>query len=203
MKKHVFALLALASTVMGAGLQGSECCDEGFYVGGFAGVNFLQNIEKHGVDAKFKTGFAGGIAGGYKFRNNVRGEAEFAYRRNTLKSISFDDESLDLHGSKLTAETYSVMGNVYYDFDMNCWGCMSYGFTPYIGVGAGWAQNKIKASSHDIEISGKDSGFAYQGIAGVSYRICHKTDLGLEYRYFASKHDFRDHTVAITAKRYF
>lgn len=197
MKKHVFALLALASTLMGAGLQGSECCDEGFYVGGFAGVNFLQNLEKHGVEAKFKTGFAGGIAGGYKFRNNVRVEGEFAYRRNTLKSISFDGENDDLHGVKVTAETYAVMGNVYYDFDMGC------GWTPYLGAGAGWAQNRVKASSHDVEISGKDSGFAYQGIAGVSYRICPKTDLGLEYRYFASKNDLRDHAVAFTAKRYF
>lgn len=195
MKKHLLTLLAAASTFMGAHLQGSECSDDGVYVGGFAGVNFLQDMNKKVDHAKFKPGFAGGLSLGYKFENNIRVEGEFAFRRNVLRS--FNGQNLATHSVKMAVETYSVMGNVLYDFDL----CSDW--TPYIGFGLGYAQNKAKVDHKNFDLSFKDDGFAYQGIAGVSYKICNKTNVGLEYRYFASKSEIKDHALALSLRRSF
>lgn len=213
MKRQVFALLALVSTFVGVGLQGSDGCYNGcgfggfgcgegnFYVGGFAGVNFLQSINKHHVDAKFKTGFAGGVSLGYEWQNNIRVEGEFAYRRNVLRSISFHDDDLDLHGTHLTVQTYTAMGNLLYDFDL----CSDW--TPYVGFGLGYAWNKVSISNHhhhhDFNWSRKNGGFAYQAIVGIGYKVFCETDIGLEYRYLGSKNDIRDHAIAISLRRGF
>lgn len=206
MKKYIYTLLTITSVLVGSSLkadeccsrpQSEECCNGSIYLGGFAGVNILQNIDQSHVDIKFKPGFAGGVALGYKFVNNVRIEAELSFRRNVLKSISVEDENLEFHGAKVSAETYAVMANLFYDIP-TC-----YCVTPYFGVGAGWAKHRLSVNTRSIDISGSNDDLALQSIAGVSYKICPRTDLGLEYRYFASKRDIRDHTIALSLKHYF
>lgn len=162
-------------------------CNEGLYASAFGGVNFLQ-VHK---DSKKKTGYVGGIALGYKLNNSVRLEAEVAYRRNKMKTSTEDNKKVHV-----AFETYSVMGNLYYDFNMGG------EWTPYIGAGVGYANNR-----NDLHKKGKDysqkQGLVYQGIAGLNYRICHKTYVGLEYRYLAPQKHRHDHAGLMSVKRYF
>ncbi len=195
MKKHIFTILSLTSALFGAGLQASQGCD-GFYVGGFGGANFMQKQKHEDFRFKPKTGYVAGASVGYRFADIARVEAEFAYRNNSVDNG---------HGNKIKQrnETYSYMANAYYDLDLGC------DFTPYIGGGVGYAQNRQRAGSSIAkgwEITKNTEGFAYQGIAGVSYDIsslCEKASVGLEYRYFATKQDIKDHSVAVALKRYF
>ncbi len=173
---------------------------EGLYVGGFGGVDFLQNI--HGRDSegnklvniKSKMGYHVGAAIGYKFADAFRLEAEIGYRNSQVRKINKED----VKSLKIRNSTYTYMANAYFDFDLDC------DFVPYIGGGAGYAQNRASLEvKKDTDLVFKGNGFCYQGIAGLSYRICDKTHAALEYRYFASKKHLKDHTVAINLKRYF
>jgi len=200
MKKHILALLA-AMSVLTNGLQ-AEICDGNFYVGGFAGANFMEQDSK--------VGFAGGLSLGYEFENHIRLEAEFAYRRNKVHVGSLDNDdgiNISWHGKGITWNTYSAMANVLYDIDLGC------NWTPYLGFGLGYAWNKVnidcsKANKHFIdpgtEIHNYDKGaFAFQGIAGVAYNFTEKTSVGLEYRYFQSQSMIKDHSVAISLRQKF
>ena len=173
---------------------------EGLYVGGFGGVDFLQNI--HGrdnqgnrlVNIKSKMGYHVGAAIGYKFGDAFRLEAELGYRNSQVRKIN----NISVQSQKIRNSTYSYMANAYFDFDVGC------DFVPYIGGGAGYAQNRAAlAIRKDSDLVFKDNGFCYQGIAGISVRIFDKTQAALEYRYFATKNHLKDHTVAINLKRYF
>jgi opacity protein-like surface antigen len=161
-------------------------CREGLYASAFGGINFLQ-VHK---DSKKKTGYVGGIALGYKLNNSVRLEAEVAYRRNKIKT-SFEDKKVHV-----AYETYSVMANLYYDFNIGS------DLTPYLGAGVGYANNR-----NDLHKKGKDysqkQGLVYQGIAGIDYKICNKTYVGLEYRYLAPQKHRHDHAGLMSVKRYF
>lgn len=182
MKKRVLALLMLATTCVATSVHADDCVDYGMYVSGFAGGNMSH---EHGHGIQFNPGIAGGAALGYKFENNIRVEGEVAVRRNKIRHI-------DIH-----ANTYSAMGNVYYDFENDS------DFTPYIGAGAGYAKTEASMKIGHTNISGSKNGFAYQGIGGVSYKIADKTHLGLEYRYFRAHKQQQNHTVALSLKRYF
>ena len=66
MKKHMITLLSLTSALFGAGLQASEC-NEGLYVGGFGGVNIMQDFREDGMKFKTERGPPAGASIGYKF----------------------------------------------------------------------------------------------------------------------------------------
>lgn len=189
MKKYMFALIALTSVLVSS-IHANECFDEGLYVGGFVGVNFLDIGKGSGI----KPGFIAGASLGYKFENSIRIEGEFAYRRNTFKRHyhSWHSYSSYMKGS---CETYAVMGNIYYDFDLDC------DFTPYIGQGIGYAHNRTKV--HTNRRSRNENVFAYQAMVGVNYKICEKTYAGLEYKFFAPGKHAYDHVIAATMKRSF
>jgi OmpA-OmpF porin, OOP family len=190
MKKQMLALIAMVLPLIG--VQGSEwdCNDCGdFYVGGFAGANFIQ-------DGDAKAGFTGGVSLGYKFDCNLRLEGEFSYRRNSFKTFLLDDDDLK-HNLNTHVQTYAAMANLLYDFDTGT------AWTPYIGGGVGYAWNKFGASIDQFSGSMNVNGFAFQGIAGIAYEICEKTSVGLEYRYFQTKASIKDHSVVLALRRSF
>lgn len=181
MKKQILSLVMLMGSLIATEAHAYECTDQGFYVGGFAGVDVMGKKPSHvSADA----GFAGGASVGYKFDNHMRVEGEFAYRRNKLSH-------------HISRNTYSGMGNVYYDFDN------STDWTPYVGAGVGYARTGASARIGSTKVSASKGGLAYQGMGGVSYRIADKTHVGVEYRYFRGNKNIADHTAALTLKRYF
>ncbi len=181
----MFALIAMTSALFSS-VAANECLEEGLYVGGFGGVNFLHIDKASGI----KPGFMGGVSIGYKFENSVRLEGEFAYRRNRMKVPSYYDGHCAL-------TTHSVMANVYYDHDLG------YEWTPYIGAGIGYAHNTTMIHTKGDGVFSSQNKFAYQVMAGVNYKICDKTYAGLEYKYFKPQKHAHDHAVAVTLKRYF
>ncbi len=74
---------------------------------------------------------------------------------------------------------YDVMANVYYDLDMGQ-------FSPYLGVGVGYANFTVKDGSPESA-----GGLAYQGLAGIEYKINDNIDFGLGYHLLANSIEFK------------
>lgn len=208
MKKHIFALITMMSALCGASISASDCANC-VYVDGFGGYEFMENIQSRDhVKFKAKNGYMAGAAIGFNCDDVVRVEAELAYRNHGVRDIKANGASLNdvkVDGKPVTNrmknETFTVMANVYHDFDLDCL------VTPYIGGGIGYAHNRFTpVSTRNVDVTAKKNELAYQGIAGVSYRLpelSSKASVGIEYRYFATKHHIKDHSVAVNLKRYF
>lgn len=214
------------------------CCDPSFcndnfcgcsdtYVSLFLGANFLDNHRKYGSNVKFDTGFAGAVAIGKRFEScwgcdlPFRGELEFSYRYNKVRHTNNRDYDYtyydpDLYYSYFVersyfsgslksrghATTYAVMANAYYDFSLDA--C----FSPYIGVGIGYAHSRLHLKVDDYYISNLGfsqnanschDDFAWQVLAGIKKRIFESTDLAVEYRYFNTSHLSNNHSIGVTA----
>lgn len=77
-------------------------------------------------------------------------------------------------GGDVTA--FSIMANAWYEFDMD--GSIS----PFVGAGIGWADVEYDVGD-PADVSGSDSGIAWQVGAGISFDMSEKTALRIEYRY--------------------
>ena len=154
----------------------AQAQSSGPYVSGALGVTQPSDWDITGgtVNTKQESdpGFAGAIALGTTFSDNWRAEGELSYSNANVDSFS---------GTNGSGETsmFGLMFNGLYDFKTNS------RWTPYIGAGIGAAV--IKASDLSpvggSRISKSDQVFAYQGIAGVNYKIDDQLGLFTEYRY--------------------
>lgn len=158
---------------------------ENTYAKFFGGVNFLQNSEN---SSSYHTGYI--IAGslGYTTCYGVSLEAEYAFRRNTIKHIHFANEGSSNHGH---LQTSSVMANVLWDL------CEWRNFHPFIGAGLGYDFQRIHSSNSRIVFDQKWHHFSWQIIAGLAYPILCKTDLTLEYKFHQGGCDFNNHSLGI------
>lgn len=171
-KKILLGAAALAALSAGSANAGYE--RDGWYIGLEAGMGRVN--ETHftgGAPVEFDDGLAAMGTVGYAFKNsNWRMEGEFGYR----------DNDVDIFGGKKRSgdgslEEWSGMLNAHYDFNLNSsrWG-MS------LGAGGG-----IDNPRYTSPIDGHDSNdkvFAWQAIAGLTYRVNQHWDLALNYRYF-------------------
>ena len=156
----------LAATMVALPLAANAQPIDGLYIGGGAGVNFMQNetIKLPGggsTSLKPNVGFVGLASVGYGFGNGFRAELEGNYRYNSLSGASSGNE-----------QKYGAMGNVLYDF---------YGLSPmvvpYLGAGVGYEAERISNAG-----STKGS-FAYQGIAGAAFPVDNNLSITAEYRF--------------------
>jgi opacity protein-like surface antigen len=187
----------------------------------FSGTYAYSEGGTYDFDASYKTNYKTGydldLIAGYDL-GLVRLEGELAYKRAGHKS--YDNAVLVATSSEGDTFTYgpydvdadgkttvlSGMVNALLDFgDEN-------GFSFYAGGGIGWARTKYTVEFDDptdadfvniVRGSAKDSGFAWQAIAGVRYAISPNMDVGLKYRYFRGNKveesgDFDDGTVTGT-----
>lgn len=143
-------------------------------------VNKTLNDET--IGGRFAVGFKVPLCGG--LAKSVRTEIEYGYNNYTSNSGSYSHNiggfSI-LTGYKIESKIQTVMWNSYYDLDTGT------KFTPYIGVGIGYANIKEKAgvaNQYDSQ-SAKDSedNFAWNISTGVSYEISSNMDAELGYRY--------------------
>jgi OOP family OmpA-OmpF porin len=156
---------------------------DGIYVGGSAGGHRMRDsdIGRNGQNSAvgFKTGAAGVAAVGYGFGNGLRTELELGHRAGKVDSIANGGAGA---GGKLDAT--SLMGNVLYDF------ATGGPIIPYLGAGLGGARLKASDIGPEIggaRVSGDDTVFAYQGIAGIDVRVSDHFAIGASYRYFATR----------------
>ena len=172
--------LALASPAMARDGSG--------YVGIDAGILMPDDtiFEYDGDDVfgvEYKNGFDLDLIGGYDF-GFVRAEGELAWKRSSHDSLFDEDEDVDGDGD---TDVRSIMLNVLADVGSDKWSF-------YAGGGVGLARVR-----HTFEDDGdsdklKDSGFAWQGIAGFRVAMNEIIDIGLKYRYFDTG-DFDDDDV--------
>lgn len=177
-KKPYWIAVALMALPAGAMAQ-----SPGFYIGGAAGANWSNDSDvtgagvPNGTSVDYDTGWAGLLNGGYAFTNGIRTELEVGYRGNDVDGVN------GVQAAAGDVSSWDLMGNVYYDFRN------SSKFTPYVGAGIGGAWVDFDGISTPVAgrtLSGDDIGFAYQGIAGVSYAITDALGLFADYRYMAT-----------------
>jgi OOP family OmpA-OmpF porin len=123
--------------------------------------------------------FAGVGAAGYGFGDGFRVEVGGNFYRNTITKIDRND------GTQIQAggiqNTFGVMGNAYYDFDVG------WPIFPYVGAGIGyqWLQYQKNTINGNVRVSGSQGSFAYQLIGGIAYPIAPVPGLSVtaEYRF--------------------
>lgn len=176
---HQFKVFAAAGALALAAFAVSETAvaqSPGPYVSGSLGVTQPRDWDLSGTGVsttqESDPGFAGAVALGTTFSDNWRGEAELSYSNSNVDSFS---------GTAGSGETsmFGLMFNGYYDFKTNS------KWTPYIGAGVGGAivDSSDLSPVGGSRISKSDQVLAYQGIAGVTYKIDDQLGLFTEYRY--------------------
>ncbi len=174
---HKFAsILAVASTIF---LLPSTATAKNWYLGGSIGYNQASNQTSTGenrlVEAEFDAGIVSTSVLGAKLDNNFRIEGEFAWRRNDGKNLSFNgiDRSIAAKG----AETYGLLFNVFYDFDLGT------GFTPYVGGGVGVDFITNEFLYGPVVFEDSDTVLAWQAMAGFSVPVTETIDAFIDARY--------------------
>jgi OOP family OmpA-OmpF porin len=149
------------------------------------------------INVKWKTGYDVDGLIGYDF-GALRAEAEVGYKRNKA-----DDIIVSFRGPIVVPPTsanyearsrvLSSMFNLLGDFGSD------QGISGFVGGGVGLSRTKIRAdftpfsvNGSPLGVNGTDRRFAWQAIAGVRAAVTDNVDIGLKYRYFATKVRFDD-----------
>jgi OmpA-OmpF porin, OOP family len=158
--KFFLPLSALAFALVACPVSADE---PGLYVGGGAGLNFLNDLDlSAGGDVNTDLGWAGIGTLGFRLGNGIRTELEGGYR--------FNDGNIG--GASSNVRTWSGIANLIYDWDTGSI------FEPYAGVGLGAVNAEIANDS--------EWAFAYQGIAGVSFEINDWIEPFIDYRFLGT-----------------
>lgn len=130
-----------------------------------------------GASSRFDNSYVAGAGLGYRFFPFFRSDITFDYRGD------FHDKAFgDAH-----FRNWSAMLNGYVDFNIP----FIRPLIPYVGAGAGIAQNKVNGTTvavtggtvNSITGSSKDQ-FAWQAMAGASFYFSPTLALDVGYRYF-------------------
>lgn len=200
MKKFISTLIG-AFSLFTSFIQGYECtpacCDKPYYAGAFCGANFL---EKGGNNIGLLLGFLSG----YKFESGFQIEGELAYRGNepllkyykefTEKSFHHKlKKKIRRHVHKVNYNTYSLMGNAYYNIEGSY--CNF-----YIGGGIGYGFSNFRFGRY---YSTRRSDFLFQSIVGLGRNLWDHFNVSLEYRALSTTKHFRDNSIALSFRNYF
>uniref|UniRef100_UPI001124E356 outer membrane protein n=1 Tax=Novosphingobium sp. B 225 TaxID=1961849 RepID=UPI001124E356 len=180
MRKLVIGM-ALATTAMATPALAR---DDSWYVEGDAGGTIVEDIQNMtGVNnlgiLETKAGYdVGGIVG-YDF-GAFRLETEASYRRAHIKA--YRSPTLNYTYSPMVggASALSFMINGLIDFGPDD------GLQGYVGAGAGVGRvkNQMFIPTTALQVNDSDTGFAWQGLAGVRMPVSSNVDLGLKYRFY-------------------
>ena len=188
------AMAALASAVFAADARAQ------LYVAGNFGVEFINDGDfsssgsgtNGSGNMSFERGFSfAGALGLSMGRFRVEGEA--FYRWAGLEELNVTTSGMQI-GTLTVAgpgvqtlsgdlTSYGGLGNVYYDIYTGT------GWVPYLGIGAGVANLKLKVDSANAVAAGFSESewvFAYQAGLGVAYQINAALAASVGYRYFAT-----------------
>jgi len=203
---HRLAFIALILLPLGlavglapgsAGADGDEKGDEksrtGFRVQPYltyeAGFSAIPNQNLTGADASgaglwgkvnSDPGFTVGGAVGVRLHDYLRTELNLSYRENDLDSMSVG-VSFPSTSASGEISLFSALLNVIGDLDLG------WRVVPYAGIGIGYGLFEIDAeTSNFIQIDDDASVFAWNLLAGASYRYSEVTEFSLGYRYLAT-----------------
>lgn len=207
MKKNILLLMSLIFFMV-ADAQAQDCCVEdpcshedssclhetNFYAKILGGANFLQNTSRNGNKTTYQAGYI--IAGslGYCWRDSLRLEAEYAYRRNTINKTHFFVEGSSKHGH---FQTSSYMVNLLWGMPLSSWKCALWNIRPFIGAGIGYDFQRMHSSNSRIVFNQKWNHFSWQVMAGLAYPIFRNTEISLEYKFHQGGCHFYNHSVGV------
>lgn len=140
------------------------------------------NISAAGLSAPmtfdFKDGWGGMLAIGYYLTPELRGELEGGYRelKGDTETVTVGGTSYTASASNTKSKAFTGMGNLYYDIPTGT------SITPYIGAGIGMLHKTT---------NGDSDAFAYQGMAGINYKLDEANTIYAGYRYLGSQ-DLKD-----------
>ncbi len=184
------ALVALTLAAPTANAAGS-----GWYVSLSGGANWLDDssffvsnpTSTFTLATDSDTGWIVTGAVGYSLTNfmaGLRAEVEAGYRQNQVDGAFLSSTVLttDFGPVDVDHQTFSVLANLWYDFDVG-------GFKPYLGGGIGWAETEFEGTYNGVlattPFSFEDSGFAWQVGGGINFDVSPNVKLGVNYRYFS------------------
>lgn len=185
LKKFLIGSVCLAAMSVSAvaadfGAPSSSPYQGAWYLRGDVGASFSRDYNIFGSGEA--VAFGAGI--GYKYNDMLRTDITFD------GAVGYDlNFGVDL-------DTYSVLLNGYFDLPLNSF------IKPYIGggVGYGWAEASAGGASVD------DDGFAFAGMAGVSFDMTQQMALDVGYKFrniSVSGQDVQDHMVRAGIRFYF
>lgn len=202
MRSYLFVAVSALSLMAASSATAND--EDGWYLRGNAGYGIHHDVEieggidseQHGNGVQSEGNVAYSLGAGYDFGEHWRVELDADSLRTPLGSIS------QTPGSKASLLTESVMLNALYDIG-------EYGnFEPYVGAGLGLVKGKARFSSHDFpgvenelvrnptcigartagqasscDISDSDTGFGWQLLAGLGYKISDNLTWDTHYTY--------------------
>jgi|LakMenEpi03Aug12_release.lakeMendotaPanAssembly.Ray.scaffolds.fasta_scaffold05726_6 opacity protein-like surface antigen len=188
MKKTILFLITLLLTCKLGNAQDVACCDcacrvdfiDPFYFEIFGGANFLQTEKNGGIKTDYQTGYVVSGSVGYRWRYGLRLEAEYAYRRNSLRRIHFFGRGFRIHGH---FQSSSYMANLLWDIWLSNWGLENWKIKPFIGGGIGYDHQQISAHHSALAFKKNKKHFSWQIIAGLGYPLFCNTDISVEYKF--------------------
>jgi opacity protein-like surface antigen len=154
-----------------------------------------------GWNTTFDLGYNISAQVGHRFKSGFRIEGELAYSRNGVKrhngltvgggDIDGVDASVLTRGAALGAtvgkvidsgigsqSSFGAFANAYYDFNVGG------PFQPYVGGGIGLQQTKFDYRPSNVDVGqGKETNFAWQLMAGATYKIGPKFEVFGQYNY--------------------
>lgn len=147
--------------------------------GSFGATSVNSPAFRGGTSFELDDGNAFNFAVGYVVPG-YRMELDFGRRASDISGLRAGNALIGASGE---VEVLSLMGNLVFDFHL------AERLTAYLGAGAGYAQVKVKnfAASGFSAVDDKDTVFAYQGTAGVSYLLGESISLFLQYRHFTAR----------------
>jgi opacity protein-like surface antigen len=152
-------------------------------------------------ETEFDNGYNISAQLGHRFAGGFRVEGEFAYNRAGVKrhsgvtaggtNIDAVDASVLTRGASLGAtvgavvdsgigkqESYGVFANAYYDFNSGG------SFQPYVGAGVGLQKVKFDYRPSNVDVGqGSGTNFAWQAMAGATYKISPSFEVFGQYNY--------------------
>ncbi|GAC1629867.1 MAG: hypothetical protein NVS9B10_21650 [Nevskia sp.] len=141
----------------------------------------LRTNPSTGLSDRFDAGFVGGLTLGYATKFGLRPELELDYRRNDIRKFVTPLGSTT--NTKGFDNAYTGFTNLWYDFKQPT-GLFSI-IHPYIGGGVGIARVGIRHFDGGgvLPINDFKAVFAYQGGAGVGFKLTDNLSSSIDLRY--------------------
>lgn len=175
-------------------------CPDGYYVSGLGAITSHRDTEFNEVvdigggallpihaNIDYRIGYGLGAAVGAIICRDWRLEIEGYFRNNEAKRVTYYGpiDIANIPGAGVTysphlhERSFSLMANAFYDYSP----CECVKFFIGGGIGIAWVHWRIFAfANQNPDIKQHYYRFAFQGIAGVAYRLCNNLWATADYR---------------------
>lgn len=208
MKKNIRLFLMSLLFFMAADTQAQERCDQdfccyednysvdetNFYAKILSGTNFLQNTTLNGNKCTYETGYIITGSLGYCWHYGLFLEAEYSFRKNSIRKIHLFGEDFSEHGH---FQTSSYMANLLWNLPLSSWHCALWNIQPFIGAGIGCDFQKMHSSNSRVIFDQKWNHLSWQLMAGLAYPVFCNTEITLEYKFHQGGCHFYNHSVGV------